>query len=101
MVPLRLIYKFKNFIIMLVGNCVFNDEKDLRDVDQFGFVDLVDCLSNGEVPSTLADSEDVYNGIEDPDSILGKPSDIFDAYKMQDYVKTVGVIKEDSVESQS
>lgn len=86
---------------MLVKECVFNEEKDLRDVDQFGFIDLVECLSNGAVPSTIADSEAKYNDIEDPESILGKPDDVFEAYRMQDYVKTVGVKKEDNVESQA
>lgn len=73
----------------------FNEERDVHAVDQFGFIDLAECLSNGEVPATIADSEDQYNDIEDPGEILGKPSDVFEAYRMGDYIKSVGVVKED------
>lgn len=75
---------------MIVKDCVYNEMTDLHDVDQFGFVDLVECLENGQVPSTISDSEPQYNDIDDPGSILGKPSDVFEAYRMQDYVKSVG-----------
>lgn len=68
----------------------FNDVCDLYPVDQFGFVDLNACLENGEVLSTVSDTEGSYNDIEDPGEILGKPSDVFEAYRMQDYVKSVG-----------
>ena len=79
----------------MICECKYNPVKDIHDVDQFGFIDLQECLANGEVPATIADSEDQYNGIEDPGEILGKPSDVFEAYKMADYVKSVGVVKED------
>ena len=75
---------------MIVKDCVYNEMTDIHDVDQFGFVDLVECLENGQVPSTISDSEPQYNDIDDSGSILGKPSDVFEAYKMQDYVKSVG-----------
>lgn len=68
----------------------YNDVCDLSSVDQFGFVDLVACLENGVVPSTVSNTEDAYNDIEDPSEILGKPSDVFEACIMQDYIKFVG-----------
>lgn len=74
--------------------CKFNPEQDIHEVDQFGFIDLVECMANGEVPSTIADSEDQYNGIEDPGEILGKPSDVFEAYRMSDYIKRTGTVNE-------
>ena len=74
---------------MKQNDLVFNEERDIQEVDQFGFIDLAECLSNGEVP-TLIDGEDVsYNGIEDPSAILGKPDDIFSLYRMNDYVQSV------------
>lgn len=79
-------------------NAKYNEVCDLSPVDQFGFVDLNECLANGEVPSTVSDTEDSYNGIEDPSEILGKPSDVFDAYRMQDYVKSVGRMSDDPQE---
>lgn len=78
----------------MICECRFDPKKDIYDVDQFGFIDLQECLANGEVPASIADSEDQYNGIEDPGEILGKPSDVFDAYKMGDYIKRTGTVKE-------
>lgn len=57
----------------------FDPKRDLQDVDQFGFVDLHHAIENGVVPSDLSVSEDVYNGIDDPRSIMGKPRDVFEA----------------------
>lgn len=76
--------------------CKYDENRDIKEVDQFGFIDLAECLANGVVPSTVADSEADYNGIEDPSEILGKPSDVFDCYKMSDYIKSVGVKKDES-----
>lgn len=78
----------------MICECKYNPVKDISDVDQFGFIDLEECLANGEVPATIADSEDQYNGIDDPNEILGKPSDVFDAYRMGDYIKRTGTVKE-------
>lgn len=78
--------------------CKYNEVTDICEVDQFGFIDLNECLANGAVPSTIADSEAQYNGIEDPSEILGKPSDVFEAYRMSDYVKTVGKKSETKTE---
>ena len=78
----------------MICECSFDPKKDIHEVDQFGFIDLQECLANGEVPSTIADSEDQYNGIDDPGEILGKPSDVFEAYKMGDYIKRTGTVKE-------
>lgn len=77
----------------MICKCKFDPVKDIKEVDQFGFVDLNECLANGDVPSTVADSENQYNGIEDPSEILGKPSDVFDAYRMGDYIKDKGTVK--------
>lgn len=75
---------------MIQSDLLFDELKDLHEVDQYGFVDLVECLANGEVPTQINDSDVAYNGIEDPSSILGKPSDVFELYRMNDYVKSVG-----------
>lgn len=75
---------------MIIKKCDFNDIADIKEVDQFGFVDLNECMANGQVPSSVSNTEDEYNDIDDPASILGKPRDVFEAYKMQDYVKSVG-----------
>lgn len=67
---------------MVVESCLYNPERDLKAVEPFGFVDLKDAYINHCVPSQVGDSESDYNGIEDPSSIVGKPSDVFDALSM-------------------
>ena len=83
----------------MICKCEYNDIVDIKEVDQFGFVDLNECMANGQVPSSVSNTEDEYNGIDDPSSILGKPHDVFEAYKMQDYVKSVGKTKVDNKET--
>ena len=84
---------------MIIKKCDFNDITDIKEVDQFGFVDLNECMANGQVPSSVSNTEDEYNGIDDPSSILGKPHDVFEAYRMQDYVKSVGKIDKTNKET--
>ena len=76
-------------------DCKYNENRDIQPVEQYGFIDLRECLINGEVPSTISDTELEYDDIP-LDNVLGKPSDVFEAYAMQDYVKTNGVSKEES-----
>lgn len=83
---------------MIVKECKFNDLRDVSEVDQFGYVNLAECLENGIVPSEIADSEANYNDIDDPSTILGKPRDVFEAYTMKDYAMSVGKKETNSTE---
>ena len=62
--------------------CNFNPVKDIREVNSIGYIDLAIVLKSGIVPSNLDESQIQYNGIEDPSSIIGSPSDVFEAYRM-------------------
>ena len=31
--------------------CEYDENRDQREVDQFGFIDLAECMVNGQVPS--------------------------------------------------
>lgn len=75
---------------MIVDNCVYSEISDNSPVEQYGFVDLCEVISNGAVPTFVSDTDVDYNDIEDPASILGKPHDVFEAYRMQDFVKRAG-----------
>ena len=66
----------------------FDKTKDIKEVDNYGYVDISLCLRNGSVPSDVSASISNYNGIEDPQSIIGSPSDIFEAMRMHDEIKT-------------
>lgn len=73
---------------MRVGNCRFNPKRDLSPVSQTGFIDLKSAFASGAVPSVAPDAETDYNGIEDPHSILGRPSDVFEAIEMQSHINS-------------
>lgn len=77
--------------------CKYNSVRDIKEVDQFGFVNLTDSVKNGFVPSNLESTAGQYNDIDSPDSILGKPSDQFEAMRMQDML--VKGVKDSKVKS--
>lgn len=63
----------------------YDEKRDLQEVDQFGFVDLVKSISEGFVPSDIGVSAESFDGQEiDPESLIGKPSDVFEAIRIQD-----------------
>lgn len=69
----------------MVQECLFNKKKDLCEVEQFGFVDTVKAEASGFVPPDLSPSVDSFDGVEvDPESIVGKPHDAFEAMRMQE-----------------
>lgn len=68
---------------MIVTDCHYDPVRDLAPVDEFGFIDLKSALENSVVPSQMPESETDYNGIDDPQKILGKPHDIFEVIDTQ------------------
>lgn len=66
--------------------CQFNPVCDVREVQSFGYLELSDVMRTGIIPSDLSASQPMYNGIEDPQSILGSPCDTFDAMRMRDLI---------------
>lgn len=64
----------------------FDPQRDNQSVEQTGFVDLVKSFAAKSIPSDLMLDEASFNGIEDPQSILGKPSDIFDGIQMRETI---------------
>ena len=73
---------------MIQENLVFNKKRDLHNVPQYGFVDLHEAYSSGIVPSDIDLPEQQYNDIDNPGNIVGKPSDIFEAYRMHDAIRS-------------
>lgn len=72
---------------MIVEKCLYDPIRDLHPVDQFGFIELKSALDESVVPSQMPESDSDYNGIEDPQQILGKPRDIFEAIDSQKAVE--------------
>lgn len=68
---------------MIQGKFVREPRATKKAVDQLGFVDIVKVMDTNKLPAISSEGADVYNGIDDPSSILGKPSDVFEAMQMQ------------------
>jgi len=66
----------------MVQICEFNPERDIQAVEQSGFIDLAAANAASSIPAGIANQELLYNDIEDPNSIAGRPSDTFDAAGM-------------------
>lgn len=75
---------------MICKNCYYDPVHDISPVDQFGYVNIIESLENGVVPSSISNTELDYNEIEEPCSIIGKPSDIFEAYRLHDNIRLKG-----------
>lgn len=70
----------------MLCKCKHDPTHDLREVDPFGFVDLSTALVTGNLPSNVTGNMSSYNGIENPESILGSPSDVFESMRMLDTI---------------
>lgn len=73
---------------MIIVDIPFNPKRDKTFVSQTGFIDLKSAMVNNAIPSEVAETEENYNGIEDPASILGKPTDVFEAMDMQAHINS-------------
>lgn len=54
------------------------------------------ALQNGRIPAEMGPSEDLFNGIENPSDIVGRPRDVFDAMDLQARYSAVRKSKEGS-----
>lgn len=71
---------------MVYDSFPFNPLCDKNPVSSTGFVDLKSAFVNNAIPSNISNEDSDYNGIDDPASILGKPSDIFEAMEMESHI---------------
>lgn len=66
----------------------FNEKIDLREVDEFGFVDLNESMASGRLPVSVPNSEVSFDApagsVLAPSQIAGVPRDVFDAMEMRD-----------------
>ena len=85
---------------MLQENFAFDPIRDLQPVDQFGFIDLKSALAESVVPSQMPDSDTDYNGIDEPEKVLGKPHDIFEAMDSQKAFEEVASSASENNENQ-
>lgn len=73
---------------MFVEKCDFNPSSDIREVEEFGYVDLNAALDSGVLPVSVPSSELSYDApsgtLLSPSQIGAMPSDVFDAFELRD-----------------
>lgn len=69
--------------------CSFDKERDLKEVDQFGYINLRDAFENGAVEGAVSFDMEKYNGISDASVLMHRPQDVFEATRQSDFVKSV------------
>lgn len=60
-------------------SCVYDPVRDIQAVSQTGAVDLAKANAMSSIPASLSAEQLSYNEIDDPRSIAGRPSDVFEA----------------------
>lgn len=70
----------------MLCKCKFDPLRDMREVDPLGYVDIGKALISGFIPSDVTGNMSSFNGIENPESILGTPSDVFESLRMIDTI---------------
>lgn len=68
----------------------FDKVKDMAEVDQFGYVNLPQAYVSGSIDGHINPDISAMNNIDDPESIIGRPSDEFDAIALQQVIRERG-----------
>lgn len=68
---------------MRQSNLTFDPDYDIREVDQFGFVDIHESIINGVVPSSLQPEVAKFNNVEDPSQVRARPDDVFSSLRAE------------------
>lgn len=64
----------------------YNPKKDCAEVSQNSGVDLAAAYDNMTLDGAVEMDATRFNKIDDPDSILGKPADIFEAAHLKESI---------------
>lgn len=62
--------------------CKYNPKKDVKRVSPNGALNLKQAYANNSIPADVRVKDGKFNGIDDPASIAGRPSDPLDAEVM-------------------
>lgn len=65
----------------------YNPEVDLQEVDQFGFVNLAECYEKGIIPGSLDFTDESFNGVQNPGTLISRSQDVFDGLRKAEYVR--------------
>lgn len=73
-----------------------NPKIDMNNVDQFGFVNLHEALSTGNISGAISAGEAQFDSSDNfsPKAIMGKARDFFEACEMSDAMKEAAAAAE-------
>lgn len=80
----------------MVRHGIYDEVEDIQAVEQVGYIDIGEAIKNGYVPASIDADDMVYNGIEEPASIMDKADDVFSLYRQKDYINSFSVNTEDT-----
>lgn len=66
----------------------YDPRRDVKEVNQFSGIDLAKAYNENLMPDVVAMDDTRFNNIQEPDSILGKPADIFEATQLKETITT-------------
>lgn len=79
----------------------FDSNRDLSEPSQTGYVDLVDLVSHGVIPEGLNVSEELFNNIDDPKAIYGRPQEQFHAMSLAKDLKKRGELADRAADARA
>ena len=77
-------YNFKELSVRSFNN---DPSVDLHAVNPLGEVNLRKAFLNGSVEGMVSFSDESFNGVQDPDSLLPRPKDAFERIRQGQYVR--------------
>lgn len=79
---------------IVVENCGYNPDRDIQPVSQDGFIDLKAAFAEGFVPGEASPTDTEFDGNEEPESIIGRPANTFEAIHMVESLKAAKAAKD-------
>lgn len=82
----------------------FNKQRDLQEVEQFGFVDLNKAYDKGVIEGSVSLVDESFNGVVNPATLIPRSHDVFDSLRKARYVretlKKLSAKEQENVEKQ-
>lgn len=72
-----------------VRNLAFDPERDNQEVDQFGFIHLAESFEKGILPGGIDMTEDSFNGVVNPGTLMSRSDDVFCGLRKAQYVTSM------------
>ena len=70
-------------------NCRYNPDRDVVAVSQQEVISIADAFVNGLIPDNVIAQESEYNGNDNPESIIARPANEFEAMHLSETVKNI------------